>query len=62
MIDQVCGGQPKVGRTMELNGLYKEGSGTDNQEVLETLGGWPWEWASEISRRVEARGDGDVLA
>ena len=42
---------------MEQNGLDREGSGADNQEVLETLRGEAMRtWASEMSRRVQNRG------
>ena len=38
---QGVGCAAKVRRTMEQNGLDREGSGADNQEVLETLRGRP---------------------
>ena len=42
--------------------MDKEGIGADNQEVLETLRGVAMrECVSEMSRRVEDRGDGHVL-
>ena len=48
----------KVRRIMEQNGLDRDGSGTENQVVLETLRGVAMrEWARDMSRRVENRGD-----
>ena len=48
----------KVRRIMEQSGLDREGSGADNQEVLETLRGVAMrEWVRDMSRRVENRGD-----
>ena len=47
----------KVRRIMEQNGLDREGSGADNQEVLETLSGVAMrEWVRDMSGRVENRG------
>ena len=58
MIGRGVGWVAKVRRIMERNRLAREGSGADNQEVLETLSGVAMrEWVSEMSRRVENRGD-----
>ena len=54
---QGVGWAAKVRRIMEQNGLDREGSGTDNQEVLETLRGVAMrEWVHDMSRRVENKG------
>ena len=58
---QGVGWAAKVCRTMEWNGLDRNSSGAGNQAVLETLRGVAVrEWVSEMSRRVENRGDGHM--
>ena len=41
--------------------MDKEGIGADNQEVLETLRGWPWGSVLVKCQGVEDRGHGHVL-
>ena len=58
---QGVGWAAKVRRIMEQNGLDRDGSGAENQVVLETLRGVAMrEWARDMSRRVENRGDGQL--
>ena len=58
---QGVGWAAKVHKIMEQNGLDRDGSGAENQVVLETLRGVAMrEWACDMSRRVENRGDGQM--
>ena len=43
---------------MEMNSMGDEGSGVDNQEVIETLSGVAMKWIHEMSRRVEDMREG----